>query len=382
MAIPLKYNLRNLRVRLTATLMTAGGVLLVVFVVMMMAAFLGGMKKSLRDSGSPDNVIVLQKGATNEAFSGTSREVLVTLAAYDGIKRGADGGKLLSEEFVLSLRPAKKVGMMPFWQLRGVTPAAYAVHDVVRLKPGGGWPAGMGEIALGEKFASAMGSAAGATLELDGKPWRVTGIFTAGGSSLENELWMDLTTLRAEFKKNYLTSVLIKAESAQAAAALARAIEADSRVAVQAKPERKFYADQNLMGAAIRSAGTFMALLLGLGAVFGGMNTMFASVAARKREIGTLRALGFSRGAILACFLTESLLIALIGFLCAAPAGLGMALLRVANAGGFRALPISLQLSGVDWLLCLAVALGMGAVGGLLPALLAARATLVDALRG
>lgn len=382
MAVPIRYNLRNLRVRLTATLMTAGGVLLVVFVVMIMSAFLGGMRRALRDSGSPDNVIVLQKGATNEAFSGASRDALVTLQSYDGIRTGPDGAKLVSEEFVLSLRPVKKIGMMPFWQLRGVTPAAYAVHDVVRLQPGGRWPAAPGEIAVGRKFSSAMNYPSGSALDLNGKPWTITGIFTAAGSSLENEIWMDLGALRAEFKKEHLTSVLIKAADARGAAALARTIESDGRIALQAKPERKFYADQNVMGAAIRGAGTFMALLLALGAIFGGMNTMFAAVAARRREIGTLRALGFSGRAILASFLVESLLIALLGFLLAAPAGLLMTFLRVANAGGFRALPISLQLGAGDWLLCLAVALGMGLAGGLLPAWFAARAPLVEVLRG
>ncbi len=381
MAIPFKYNWRNLRVRWTATGMTALGIFLVVMIVMVVSALLGGTDKSLAASGSPDNIIVLSKSAANEAFSGQSRDVLGIVKAMEGIKLDEKGEKLVSEEFAMSLRPLKPGGPNPFWQLRGVTPMAMKVHDVVRLEPGGKWPQGPGELAFGSAIATTYHYRIGDTVELSGKQYLITGLFNAGGSALENEIWMDLNILNAEFKKNYLTSVLVKLDHPRLARPFAAALEAETRVSAKGWPERDYYATQNFMGDTLKKMGRIMALLLGFGALFGGMNTMFTAVASRRREIGTLRALGFSRGAILLAFVSESLGIALIGFFPAALFGMALYLIRVANAGGFRGGAIQLSLTPAGWLLSLGTALTLGLLGGLLPALLAARMKLVDALR-
>jgi ABC-type antimicrobial peptide transport system permease subunit len=381
MAVPFKYNWRNLRVRWTATGMTAFGIFLVVMIVMVVSALLGGTEKSLSASGSPDNVIVLSKSAANEAFSGQSRDVLGIVKAMDGIKLDETGAKMVSEEFAMSLRPLKPGGPNPFWQLRGVTPMAMKVHDGVRLEPGGAWPQGPGELAFGIATATTYHYKLGDTVELSGKSYRITGLFSARGSSLENEIWMDLNILNAEFKKNYLTSVLVKLEQPAQVRPFAAALAAETRISAKGWPEREYYATQNFMGDTLKKMGRIMALLLGFGALFGGMNTMFTAVAARRREIGTLRALGFSRGAILAAFVLESLGIALIGFFPAALLGLALYLIRVANAGGFRGGAIQLSLTPGGWLLSLATALALGLLGGLLPSLMAARMKLVDSLR-
>lgn len=381
MAIPFKYNWRNLRVRWTATGMTALGIFLVVMIVMVVSALLGGTDKSLAASGSPDNIIVLSKSAANEAFSGQSRDVLGIVKAMDGIKLDENGEKLVSEEFAMSLRPLKPGGPNPFWQLRGVTPMAMKVHDVVRLEPGGKWPQGPGELAFGTAIATTYHYRIGDRVELSGKQYLITGLFSARGSALENEIWMDLNILNAEFKKNYLTSVLVKLDHPRLARPFAAALEAETRISAKGWPERDYYATQNFMGDTLKKMGRIMALLLGFGALFGGMNTMFTAVASRRREIGTLRALGFSRGAILLAFVSESLGIALIGFFPAALFGMALYLFRVANAGGFRGGAINLFLTPAGWLLSLGTALTLGLLGGLLPALLAARMKLVDALR-
>ena len=381
MSVPFKYNARNLRVRWTATLMTASGVFLVVMVVIGVTAVLEGIGRSLKSTGSSDNILVLGKSQTTEAFGGQSREILGTLRAIDAIKLNARGEKMVSEEFAMSLRPLKPGGGMPFWQLRGITSMAPEVHDVVRLQPGGKWPEGAGELSFGAGVVRSHGYRLGDPVKISNKDYRIVGVFDAGGSALENEIWMDINILRAEFHKNYLTSVLLKLQSPAMVRAQVQMLTDGTLISVKAWPEREYYATQNMFAGPLKRAGTLMALLLGIGAVFGGMNTMFTAVAARRREIGTLRALGFSRAAILASFILESMLIALLGFLLAAAVECALTFVRVANSGGFRGTGFTLGISGGGWLLALGVALGMGLLGGLLPSLMAARMKLVDALR-
>jgi putative ABC transport system permease protein len=384
--IPLSYNLRNLFVRKASTAMTVLGVALVVGVFVSVMALAGGIDRAFRTSGSKDNLLLLRNGAQSETQSAVSRDQFALLRTLPGIAKGADGAPLVSAEaIVLINQPRRKDGKKANLIVRGLSPEGIAMRPEVKLAKGRWMAKGQSEIVtalrIGDRFASC---ALGEKVRFGGREWTVVGQFDAGGSAFESELWADTEDLIAAFNRRGFSSALIRPASANDAKTLAATIAADQRLNFKVQTEAAYYAEQAKTGEPIKGMAIFISGLMAVGAAFGAANTMYAAVAARTREVGTLRALGFSRASILVSFVLESIFLA-------APGGLLGGLLAYALVDGastgtanwvtFSEIAFAFRVTPELILLGTAFAAVIGALGGLLPAANAARKPVVTALR-
>jgi putative ABC transport system permease protein len=386
MGLIASYNLRSMVVRKTTAAMTAMGIAMVVAVFVMTLAIAQGFQKTLVASGSPDNAIVLRKGATAENVSAVARSQLPLIESLPQVARGADGQPLASPELVVIIAlPRRSDNQTANVPVRGVGPRAFQVRESLRFVEGRPLTPGTREINVGrlatERF---QGLALNSEVRFASQMWKVVGIFTDQDASFESEVWGDVDLMIPAFQRNEYQSVTVKLTSPSAFESFEAAIAGDPRLSLRPQREVDFYAEQSrVMTTLIRVFGSFVTIILAVGAMFGAMNTMYAAVAYRTREIGTLRALGFPRSKIVAAFLVESMALALIGgvigCLLALPVhGLSTGTTNMANfsevAFKFRITPALLG----GGLLFAAL---MGALGGLLPALGAARIPVSRALR-
>jgi putative ABC transport system permease protein len=386
MGLIASYNLRSMVVRKTTAAMTAMGIAMVVAVFVMTLAIAQGFQKTLVASGSPDNAIVLRKGATAENVSAVARSQLPLIESLPQVARGADGQPLASPELVVIIAlPRRSDNQTANVPVRGVGPRAFQVRESLRFVEGRPLTPGTREINVGrlatERF---QGLALNSEVRFASQMWKVVGIFTDQDASFESEVWGDVDLMIPAFQRNEYQSVTVKLTSPSAFESFEAAIAGDPRLSLRPQREVDFYAEQSrVMTTLIRVFGSFVTIILAIGAMFGAMNTMYAAVAYRTREIGTLRALGFPRSKIVAAFLVESMALALIGgvigCLLALPVhGLSTGTTNMANfsevAFKFRITPALLG----GGLLFAAL---MGALGGLLPALGAARIPVSRALR-
>ena len=387
MALPLSYNYRNLVVRWKVTLLAIGGIALVVTVLVTLLAMSRGFQTALAETGSRDNGIVVQRGSGSELTSFFSREQRNLIEADGRIARGADGKPLVSPDIVIVANLKRKADGEPTnVTVRGVTPMAFEVRRGIAISAGKNFTPGLNEVIVGEKIGRRMaGLDLGSRIVIQKRDWTVVGWFTANGSAFESEIWGDYDTMGPAFLRGGgQNSLTVRLKDPSTLEAFDREIQANPQFQLEVKEERKYYADQSgPVSGPLLVLAIFVSVFMGIGAVFGAVNTMNAIVASRTREIGTLRALGFSRSSILAAFLIESLLLAFvggaIGCLLAFPmngytAGTGQTQSFSEIAFAFRITPDAL-LSG------LVLALGMGLVGGLLPAIRAARLPITTALR-
>jgi putative ABC transport system permease protein len=386
--LPLRYSLRSVWVRRSRALLSVGVIALVVLALGLLSGLVTSLKSSLAGAGSPRNVIVLRKGATSEGASALPLEAYQAVRFFEGIARGPDAEPLVSPE--LSVQPFGRTrdGERESVQVRGVEPAAFGVHGEVRITHGRALLPSSGEAIVGRAAAQRYADAEpGARLALGNATWTVVGTFEAGGSALESEVWVDARELGNDVKRpSPYSSLRLRVADGADAGALIRRIESDSRFALAASVESEYYAKQAASADALYIVVGGLALLAGVGAAFGATNTLYASVQARTREIGTLRALGFSRGAIAGSFVLESLLTALAGF------ALGALLAWLAAAGisaligqiatfAMNGTLVTLRVGALDLASGLGLALVIGLAGALLPALRAARLRPVEALR-
>jgi ABC-type lipoprotein release transport system permease subunit len=380
------YNLRSMVVRKGTAAMTAGGIAMVVAVFVMTLAIAQGFRATLVASGSPQNAIILRKGATAETVSGLLRTDVPLVESLPQVARGADNQPLASPELVVAIALPRQTDNQPAnVPVRGVGPRAFDVRDTIRFVEGRRFTNGTREINVGRL---AVGRFKGLTLGSDVKfaaaTWKVVGIFTADDASFESEVWGDADLMMPAFQRQGYQSMTVKLADASMFDSFKSAIEGDPRLYLRPQREQDYYMEQSrAMTTVIRVFGTFVTLILSIGAMFGAMNTMYAAVAYRTREIGTLRALGFSRFRIVTAFLAESIALAVVGgvlgCILALPVhGLSTGTTNFASfsevAFKFRITP-ALMAGG---LLFSAV---MGAVGGLLPAIRAARIPVARALR-
>lgn len=390
MLLPLRYPLANLAARRTRTLLTVGVVALVVVATTLFAGLVSSLQQTLVSTGHPRNLIVLRKGSTNDGSSALPLEAFQALRWFDGVARDANGEPLASPELVVQPFFRTTGGGRENVLVRGVEPVALRVHDEVRIVEGRMFTPSSGEAIVGSGVAGRyVGARVGDELAFGRGRWRVVGRFEAGGSSFESEVWVDARELANDAKRPVpFSGVRLRVADGADRDALVRRIGDDPRWALEAKPETDYYAAQ------AESANVFyvivigLAVLAGVGAAFGATNTLYAAVQARRAEIGTLRALGFPRVAILTSFLVEALGVALLGF--AVGAALAAALGRVVSSalGGiafgaatFTTNVIQLRVGPGDLLLALGLALAIGLVGGFFPASRAARLRPVEALR-
>ncbi len=386
-ALPLGYSLRNLWVRRVTTLLTAAGMALVVFVFATVLMMTEGIRTTLVATGSADNVVALRKGAGAEVNSGITRAQAAILAAAAPIARDGEGRPLASAEtVVLTNLPRRASGQPSNVTLRGTGEAGLALRPQVRLVEGRMFRPGRSEVVAGLAIARGFaGVEVGSMLRLGGRDWQVVGVFDAGRSAFDSEIWADGDQLMQAFRRQTVSTVVARlADPAGGFDALVAEVEADPRLGLEVEREERFYARQSeALANFIRILGTALAVIFSIGAVAGATLTMFGAVAARTGEIGTLRALGFRRGAVLAAFLAEALLLSLVGGL----AGLAAATLMQAvdvsttNFATFSELAFRFTLTPAIALQSLAFALAMGLAGGAVPAWRAARMEIVDCLR-
>ena len=380
------YNLRSMVVRKGTAAMTAMGIAMVVAVFVMTLAIAQGFSSTLVASGSPQNAMVMRKSATSENVSAVLKSQVPLLEAMPQVARGADGRALLSPELVVIISRPRIMDDYPAnVPARGVGPKAFEVRDNITFVEGRRFQAGMPEINVGKQAAGRFkGLTLGSDVKFGNQNWKVVGIFTADDSSFESEIWGDVDLMIPAFQRNEYTSAIAKLTDPSAFDAFEAAVAGDPRLELKPQREREYYESQSATTAAlIRAFGTFVTVVLSIGAVFGAMNTMYAAVAYRTREIGTLRALGFSRLRIILAFLAESVALALvggvIGCVLALPVnGLSTGAMNFQSfselAFRFRVTP-GLIAGGMIFSAL------MGAVGGLLPALRAARLPVAYSLR-
>ncbi len=385
MPIPLAYNLRNLARRRVTTLMTSLGVALAVAVLVSVLALLQGLRTSFEATGDPRDLLVLRKGSTAELVSVISRTTYQDIRAQPGIARSPGGEPLISLEVVSVVNFDDNVsGKDMNFNLRGLTAAGLLLRPKLRMLRGRMFEPGQREVVVGRSIAERFPEVRpGATVVFGRGSWRIAGVFEAGRTLFNGEVWGDLNQIAADFNRSDALSSIVLRPEPGGLAAMARSLEADPRFTVMAIPERQYYEDQTSTARPVQFMGAIVAAVLAAGSAFAAMNTMFAAVARRASEIGTLRVLGFSRAAILASFLVESLVLALIGG--AAGCLLALPLNRVntdiGSYSSFSTLTFNFHVSAPVLAAGLLFALAIGAVGGLLPASRAARLEILPALR-
>jgi putative ABC transport system permease protein len=386
-AIPLYYNVRNVRVRWRVTLLAVGGIALVVAVFAVLMSMSEGFKAALRSTGRTDNAIIVQRGSASELTSAVPLDDRNKIIVDERVARDAEGRPLASWEWVIVISlPKRSDGMPTNVTLRAVTPRAFEVRGGIDVVEGRTFTPGLDEVIVGRRLVDRIeGMHVGGTVQYQQKSFNIVGIFESQGGAFESEIWGDFDTFGAVFQRGAgSNSLVVRMKDPAAIPELDRWIRDQPQMQLQAVEEREYYEEQaGPLAAALRSLATFVAVIMGVGAVFGAMNTMYAIVAARTREIGTLRALGFSRRAILASFLVESVILAfaggVIGSLLAFPmngfsTGTGQTQSFSEIAFSFRITP-EIVLTGLIF------AVVMGVVGGLLPALRGARLPITSALR-
>ena len=386
MAIPLKYNLRNLIVRRVNTLMTVGTIALVVAIFVALMSLANGLNIALRATGSPENLIVLRQGSQTEMQSGVSKEAFQIIQTLPGIARDQQDKPMASAEIAVIVNLPRKSGEATNVTLRGVSETGFALRPQIKLVEGKGrmFRPNIGEAIVSQKVAERFsGAGLGDTLQLGRRSLTVVGIFDAGGTAFDSEIWSHVNDVADAFDRGGYSSVMVRAENAATRDQLAARIDAEQRLKLQAKSEIKYYEEQTSASGPIRGLGVFVAIIMGIGACFGGMNTMYAAVAYRTREIGTLRALGFSKAAVMTSFVIESMMLALIGgavgCLLALPVN-GIAT-GTMNFRTFSELAFSFRITPDLLVSALIFSLVLGLVGGLLPSRLAARMPITRALR-
>ena len=386
MTLPFSYVVRNLAARRLTTALTAGGMALVVYVFATVLMLAAGLERTLVATGSDDNVVVIRKGSQTEVQSGIDRGQAAIVETLPGIATGGDGKRLVSKEpVVLISLPKRDSGKPSNVVIRGVTPEGFALRPQVRIVDGRLPRPGTAEVIAGRSVASGFrGAGRDETVRFASRDWTVVGVFDAGRTGFDSEMWGDAEQMLQAFRRQGFSSVIFKLADGSRFDEIKGAIEADPRLTLEAKRETRFYADQSeALAKFITYLGTSISVIFSIGAIIGAMITMYASVAARTGEIGTLRALGFSRTAILIAFLVEALLLGLAGGIVGLVGASFMQAISIStmNFQTFAELAFSFTLTPEIVAASFGFALAMGFVGGFLPAARAARMKIVDALR-
>ncbi|HTD03085.1 ABC transporter permease [Undibacterium sp.] len=384
--IPFSYVARNLWVRRVTTLLTAGGMALVVFVFAVVLMMGEGIRATLVATGQPDNVLILRKGAGAEINSGIARDQAAIIESLAGIATNGEGRPLVSKEpVVLNNLPKRSNGKPSNVTLRGTSQLGMELRPQVQLIQGRMFRPGTSEIVAGHAIAKGFrGTGLGETLHFAQRDWLVVGIFDSGKTGFDSEIWGDSEQMMAAFRRNAYSTMVFRLTDQSALAGVKAAIDNDPRLQVDAKPEIQFYAEQSEgLATFIRILGLSLSIIFSIGAVVGAMITMFAAVAQRVGEIGTLRALGFRRVAVLSAFLLESLLLSLVGGVLGLFAASWMQAVDISttNFQTFSELAFQFKLTPVIVVQTLGFSLFMGFVGGFIPAWRAARMKIVDCLR-
>jgi putative ABC transport system permease protein len=382
MKIPLKYNIRNLLVRKTTTALTALGIAMVVLIFVALMSLVQGLRATVTEAGLPDNLVVLSQGAISLSTSVLDRNVIQELSYLPEVKVNQQGVPVVSPELLIEDDMYyKKLGQSIPTPIRGVQPVAFQVHNNIRIEQGQPIQPD-GGIILGKKIAAQFGGVAlGDQLNIGTRAWTVVGIFSANGDISESEIWTNLDDLMVATKKTRISAVVMKLKEPALAASLANELSDNARLKVKAVPETQYFQAQTQDAERIWILTVAVSIILGVAAIFGGMNTMYAAVANRVREIGVLRALGFSHRSILMSFTAECVILALIGG--AVGGAIAFAVngvsLNMMTAGRF--LSFTFQVTPAIMLRGIILSILIGFAGGFFPARKASKMTILEALR-
>ena len=385
MALPLKYNFRNIVVRKSSTLATALTVGLTVGVFLMVMALARGIDLTLASSGEQLNLIVLREGSSAELNSEVTREQLNDLKFLDGVVREGDQPLAAPESMTLIYKARKGMSQGSNVIIRGIGPMSAKLRSGFSLASGKMFQSGLTEAIVSRRIAERFqGLDIGDKFRIQATDYTVVGLFEAGGKAFESEIWVDVNTLATAMKRDSFTSVLLRVPDQATQAALAKRITDDQRLHLKALPERTFYEDQQgIASGVLKGLAVFISIIMAVGAALAGMNTMYAAVARRTKEIGTLRVLGFGRLSILIAFVLESLVIAIlgvgIGILLALP--LNFVSTGTSNWATFSEIAFNFRVTPDLMLAALIFGAGIGLFGSLLPSIRASRFKIVDALR-
>jgi putative ABC transport system permease protein len=387
--VPFRYNLRSLAVRKTTTIATALGIALVVFVLAAALMLSAGIKKTLGISGRTDTAIVMRKGSDNELSSAMDIAAINQVLGAPGVKKDDKGAPIGVGEIIV-VGAMEKIGASGVTnvQIRGVPSDVMNFRPEVRLIAGRAPRPGSDEVIVGKRIRGRFKG-----VELDqqfdlrkNRPAKVVGVFESGGSSFESEVWVDIDTLRASYgREGAVSSVRVRLDSAAAFDGFKMAMEGDKQYGYQAWRETAYFEKQS-EGTSIfvGALGTLISVFFSMGAMIGAMITMYAAVANRQREIGTLRALGFSRFSILTSFLLEAIALSMIGGIVGVVASLAMGAVKFSmmNFASWSEIVFSFDPTPKIIVTALIFAAGMGLIGGFFPAVRAARVSPVTAMRG
>jgi putative ABC transport system permease protein len=386
MAIPIRYNIRNLRLRKGLTLMTALGIALTVTTAIFLMALLAGLERAFVTSGDTQNVLVMRKGSQAELSGGFDAALFPTLKTLPGIALDSHGEPMASGEWVVVIVLPRKDGTGEVnVTVRGMMPDGLELRPKVKLKEGRWFRQGQREVVVSESIQKRFSRAnIGDTLQFGKGPWTVVGIFDAGGSAYESEIWGDVNQMASDFdRQGGFASAYLRATDAVSADALKHRVSDDQRLKLEGMLETEYYAKQTSSGAPIKYIGWVVAIIMAIGSSFAAMNTMYAAVAYRSREIATLRVIGFSRPSILTSFVFESVLLSLLG------AAVGILLMLpfngmttgTSNNVTFSEIVFSLRMTPLVVGIAVGFAVLMGLFGGMAPAWHAARRDILAALR-
>jgi len=384
-ALPLSYNVRNVFVRWRATVATVLGVALVVAVYVLVQSLAVGLEKSSRNTGDPRNVMIVRKGSTAESSSQITRVQFKLIEYMPEIARGGQDRPLVSADTVVLVDLPRRAGHGEAHVLfRGVSPMGIELRPQVKLAAGRWFTPGKREVVVSGRLAERFANfGLGDTFKTGNKQLTVVGWLDGGNSAFDSEAWMDADEARAVFDRELYSSVLVRVAGDAAAKALIDRIEADKRLPLRADREVKYYSAQTMTALPIKVLGKFLAIAMSIGAVFAAMNTMYASVGARTREIGTLRVLGYRRRAILASFLIEGAFLALIGGVIGCLLSLPMHGYSTATISFETFSESVFQFRITPWLAIkgLIFSVLVGVAGSLFPALRASRLPVIIALK-
>jgi len=387
MAIPIVYNLRSVRARWTSAIVAVVGIAGTVGVFVAMLSLANGFRATLVSSGSPDNALIVRGGATSEMTSGVALDAVKIIQDAPGIARGPSGPLVTAEAVLMAPIPLRSTGTDANVEVRGVSPNVLEIRKGVRIIEGRMFSPGLAEVVVGKNANTTYsGLTLGNTIGLGTVQWKVVGVFDAGGSSFDSEVWGDPHLLTAAYNRpdTFFQSVTAHLTSRESLTQLREALTNDPRLNVDVLREIDYYAKQSTrMTTLITRLGGFVAFVMAIGAVFGALNTMYSAVADRGKEIATMRALGFGGPAVVFSFLLEALLISFVGGLlgCLAVLRLNGITTSTINFQTFSNLAFAFKITPGLLAEGIVFALVMGVLGGLFPAVRAAGLPVATALR-
>ncbi len=388
MAIPLKYNVRNLLVRKVSTAMTVFVICLVVTVFLFVLALWQGVTRTLSVNASTRNVLTMRVGSQAEMQSVVTRDSYEMIRALPGIERSPSGEPYVSPELLTLINIPRLDGQSANVQVRGIAPIGLEMRPGVKIVGGRMFTLGTNEAIVSKNLATRFAKMGiGDEIKRGSFRWTIVGHFDASGSAYESEIWVDVKDLQAQTKRQIFSCIFVRTTDPEAAGRYIETVKGDQRLKLEGKTEKKYYEEQMVTGAPIKILAILVGIFTAVGASFGAMNTMYAQVSARIREIGTLRAIGFSRRSVLASFVLEALLLCLVGGVLGTALAFvlfNLVLTRPTGTMNFRTFSevlFNFRLTPPLVIGGIAFSLAMGLFGGFFPAWRAARLKITNALR-